>query len=289
MSPEKSPLVSTGWLAERLGTPGLVVVDASWHMPAEKRDAQAEYLARHIPDAVFFDLDSIADRSSGLPHMLPTPGAFAEAVGALGIGDGVQIVVYEAAGLFSAPRVRWTFRVMGAVDVFLLDGGLAKWIAEGRPTESGPVAPPRRIFTPAFDAAAVADVEDVQEALTAGTQLADARSPSRFTGEEADPRPGVRPGHIPGAKNLHYRTLLTPEGRLKGPQELTEAVTAAGVDLDAPVLATCGSGVTATIIALALETLGRDDTRVYDGSWTQWGGREDLPAETGKGTFSGGG
>lgn len=277
------PFVSTAWLAERLGTPGLAIVDASWHMPDAQRDARAEYLAAHIPNAVFFDLDKIADGSSGLPHMLPSPQAFAEAVGALGIGDGMQVVVYEADGLFSSPRVRWTFKVMGAPDVFLLDGGFAKWKAEGRPVETGPVSPPQRTFTPDFDAEAVAAVPDVQAALATGSaQLADARSPSRFKGEEAEPRAGVRPGHMPGARNLHYRALLTPDGRLKGPQELSKAVAESGVTLDEPVIATCGSGVTATIIALALETLGRP-ARVYDGSWTEWGGRHDLPAETGAG------
>lgn len=282
MPTENAPLVSTAWLAERLGTPGLAIVDASWHMPADRRDARAEYLAAHIPGAVFFDLDVIADRSSGLPHTLPTPQAFAAAVGALGIGDGMQIVVYESAGLFSAPRVRWTFRIMGARDVFLLDGGLAKWRAEGLPEESGAAEPPLRVFTPSFDAQAVAGVADVQAALASGSaQLADARSPSRFSGEEADPRPGVRAGHMPGAGNLHYRTLLTPDGRLKSPVELSLVIAERGVTLDRPVIATCGSGVTAAIIALALETLGRPDTKVYDGSWSEWGAREDLPAQSG--------
>lgn len=280
---DKSPaIVSAAWLAERLGTPGLAVVDASWHMPDAGRDARAEYLAAHIPGAVFFDLDAVVDRTSGLPHMLPSPDVFAEAVGALGIGDGARIVVYEAAGLFSAPRIRWMFRVMGAADVAILDGGLAGWRAEGLPVENGPATPSRRVFTPAFDAAAVADAEDVRAALGSGAaRLADARSPSRFTGAEADPRPGVRPGHMPGARNLHYRTLLTPDGSLKTPPELAEAIAAAGLGGEEPVIATCGSGVTAAIVAFALETLGRHRTRIYDGSWAEWGAREDLPAQTG--------
>jgi thiosulfate/3-mercaptopyruvate sulfurtransferase len=278
------PFVSTAWLADRLGAPGLAIVDGSWYLPDEKRDPRAEFLAGHIPGAVFFDLDKIADTSSGLPHMLLSPEAFAEAAGAMGIGDGMQIVVYDGLGLFSAPRVRWTFRVMGAADVFVLEGGMPKWRAEGRPLESGEPRPERRTFTAHYDPAAVATLDDVRAVLGSdAAQIVDARGEARFRGEAPEPRPGVRSGHIPGAFNVPYRSIVGEGGKLRSPEELGAAFTAAGVDIDKPIVATCGSGVTAGIVALALETLGRPGAPVYDGSWSEWGTRNDLPVETGPG------
>ncbi len=234
----ESHLVSTDWLAERLGAPGIAVVDASWHMPDANRNAAEEFRARHIPGAVFFDIDAIADKSTDLPHMLPDPVAFSSAMRKLGIGDGFSIVVYDSHGLFSAPRVWWTFRAFGKRDVSILDGGLPKWLAEGRPIAEGESAPPPRHFTCRLDHALVATRDDVKAASArAGEsgvpQIVDARSAGRFRGEEAEPRPGVRSGRIPGSRNLHWEALLT-DGRLKPPHELAAAFAAAKVDISRP-------------------------------------------------------
>lgn len=273
--------VSTQWLAERLDAPDLVVVDGSWYLPAHKRDAKAEYAERRIPGAVYFDIDAVSDRSVNLPHMLPRPDDFAAAVGALGIGDGQRIVVYDGLGLFSAPRVRWTFKVFGARDVVILDGGFPKWEAEGRPVEHGaPRARAARSFTARLDHAAVADANDVQKALaSSGVQIVDARPAARFRGEEAEPRPGVRSGHMPGALNVPVPEVVA-DGSLKSPEDIAKAFAGAGVDLERPVITSCGSGVTAAILSTALETIGRPARALYDGSWSEWGA-SDRPLATG--------
>lgn len=275
-------LVSTDWLAERLGDPDVVAVDGSWHLPDAGRNGGAEFLERHIPGAVFFDIDAIADISSGLPHMLPPPGFFASEVGGLGIGDGMTIVVYDASGLFAAPRVWWSFRAMGVRKVFVLDGGLPKWLAEGRPTESGPANRAPKGFTPNPDPNAALSADQVATALDAETaQVLDARSAARFRGEAPEPRPGLASGHIPGSLNLPFQEIVK-DGRLVDDKAARRAFEAVGVDLSKPVVTTCGSGVTAAILAFALEGVGSPAEGIYDGSWAEWGagGR---PVATGAG------
>ncbi|RXF74582.1 3-mercaptopyruvate sulfurtransferase [Hansschlegelia zhihuaiae] len=279
-------LVSTDWLADRLGDETVVPVDGSWHLPDAKRDGEAEYLERHIPGAVFFDINAVADTSSGLPHMLPSPELFSDAVGKLGIGDGMTVVAYDGAGLFSAARVWWTFRAMGVGQVFVLDGGFPRWLAEGRPTESGPSARPRKSFTARVDVGAAKSADDVAATLANGSaQVLDARPAARFRGEAPEPRPGLASGHIPGSLNLPSGAIVGPDGRLAEEEELRRAFEAAGVDLSKPVVTTCGSGVTASILALALESVGGKLDGVYDGSWAEWGagGR---PVATGPATKS---
>lgn len=274
----KDPLVSTAWLQDHLNAPDVRVVDGSWHLPTENRDARAEYNQAHIPGAVFFDIDEIADTDSPLPHMLPHPVKFSSWMRKLGLGDGSRIVVYDAKGLFSAARVWWMLRVMGHEDVVVLDGGLPKWIAEGRPIEDLPPPPRERHFTVRFDSALIRELTDVQAIVeNGGEQLLDARPAARFRGEQPEPRPGVRSGHIPGAKSLPWETLLGPDGALLQAGELAERFKSAGVDVARPLVTTCGSGVSAAILALAMARLGHWRTPVYDGSWAEWGGREDLP------------
>ncbi len=276
------PFVTVDWLAERLAAPDIVVVDGSWYLPAMGRDAEAEFCAAHIPGAIRFDIDAVRDEGSALPHMLPSPEAFASRMRQMGIGDGMTVVVYDGMGLFSAPRVRWTLKAFGAREVAVLEGGLPAWVAGGHPVEEGEARPrDRRHFTARLDHSAVANVGDVQRALAGSAQMVDARSAARFAGEEAEPRPGVRPGHMPGALNLHY-AALQENGRLKDEAALREAVARAGIDLDRPVVTTCGSGVTAAIVGIALESLGRPPRSLYDGSWSEWGAREDLPVATGR-------
>jgi len=274
-------LVSTDWLAKRLGSPGLAIVDASWHLPSANRDAHAEFLRQHIPHAVHFDIDAIADKSTNLPHMLPDAVAFSSAARKLGVGDGMKIVVYDSLGLFSAPRVWWTFRVFGARDVAILDGGLPKWLAEGRPVADGPALPQPRHFTARLDHSLVASLDDIRAASEKKTtQILDARSAARFQGDEIEPRPGLRSGHIPGARNLPWTDLLH-EGRLRPREDLEAAFAKAGIDPARPTLTTCGSGVSASILSFALANAGHDIAPVYDGSWSEWGQVSDRPVAIG--------
>ena len=276
------PLVSTDWLAEHLGDPNLVVLDGSWHMPAEGRDAKAEYGAAHIPGAVFFDIDAISDHANPLPHMLPTPQDFATAVRRLGVEAASTIVVYDTVGVFSAPRVWWSFRAMGHAKVFVLDGGLRKWVAEGHPVEAGWREPEHGEFKAHPAPGLLADLAAVRGALEgAETQVVDARSAIRFRGEAPEPREGLRAGHMPGALNVPWSGVVTADGTLAAPAQLMAAFESAGVDPAEAIITTCGSGISASILALALARLGREDVAVYDGSWTEWAGRADTPIVTG--------
>ena len=279
---DPTTLVSTDWLGRHLGDPDLRILDASFYLPDAGRDARAEYEAGHIPGARFFDIDEIADTARAMPHMAPQPEKFIARMRAMGVGDGHQVVVYDGAGMFSAPRVWWTFRLMGKTQVAVLDGGLPKWQAEGRPVEDMPPQMRDRHITVQRQAALVRDVTQVAAASKLGDhEIIDARSPARFRGEEPEPRPGLRAGHIPGSKNVHYATLLDEDGTMKDEAGLRAAFAAGGVDLDKPAITTCGSGVTAAILYLALERLGKSDLSLYDGSWAEWGSYPDLKVATG--------
>lgn len=274
-------LVSTDWLAAHLHDPDLRILDASWHMADTGRDARAEYEAGHIPSARFFDIDDISDHRSDLPHMAPPVEKFMSRLRKLGVGDGHQVVVYDAAGLFSAARVWWLFKLMGKSDIAVLDGGLPKWRAEGREIEDLPPMIRDRHMTVRRQNGLVRDVTQVARAAKLNDhEIVDARSPERFAGKAPEPREGLRAGHIPGAKNLHYRTLLNDDGTLKDDAALRAAFEAAGVDTGKPIITTCGSGITAAILNLALARLGHADHALYDGSWAEWGMYDDLSVAT---------
>jgi thiosulfate/3-mercaptopyruvate sulfurtransferase len=275
-------LVSTDWLAAHLRDPDLRILDGSWYLPEMGRDARAEYAAAHIPGARFFDIDEISDQRSSLPHMAPPPEKFVSRMRAMGVGDGHQVVVYDGMGLFSAARVWWTFRLMGKTDVAVLDGGLPKWRAEGRETEDLPPIPRDRHITVSRQNHLVRDVTQVAHATKLGeAQVVDARPAARFRGEAPEPRPGLRSGHIPGSVNLPFGQLLQADGTMKPVAGLIAAFEAAGVDLARPVITSCGSGVTAAVLSLALELIGHRNHALYDGSWAEWGMYDDLAVAKG--------
>jgi len=279
ISVRADPIVPPIWLSQRLGD--VAVLDATWFMPGDARDAQAMHAAKRIPGARFFGVDEIADHDSGLPHMLPSPAAFEDAMRELGVRDGQAIVVYDAVGLFSAARAWWSLRAMGADHVFVLDGGLPAWEKAGLPIESGPPSPVQRgHFTARYQPQLVSAVARVREVVArGGATMLDARPAARFRGEAAEPRAGLRSGHMPGAKSTPWNGFVTEDGRLKSVEELRGLL--AGVDLDQPLITSCGSGVTAAIVALALARLGYWDASVYDGSWAEWGSLSDTPVVTG--------
>ncbi|MEM7426700.1 MAG: 3-mercaptopyruvate sulfurtransferase [Pseudomonadota bacterium] len=278
-------LVSTEWLEAHMSAPDVVIMDASSHLPTEGRDARAEFLEEHIPGAIFFDLEDLSDTASDLPHMLPPPEKFASRMRKMGVGDGNRVIVYDTKGLFSAARAWWMFRIFGHDDVAILDGGLKKWKAEGRSLDFDEPRPRQeRHFSARFQSTMVSDKDDVRKASQDGNrQVVDARSAPRFAGEEIEPRAGLRSGHIPGSLNVHYARLLNPDGTLRNAEEIAGVFADSGVDPARPVTTTCGSGVTAAILALGLDIIGHKDVVLYDGSWTDWGSDESLPLESGPG------
>ena len=282
MENDPKVLVSTDWLSSRLSDPEIRILDATWYLPNVDRDAKAEYDQSHIPNARFFDIDEVSDHRSDLPHMVPPVEKFMSKVRKLGVGDGHQIVIYDSHGLFSAARVWWLFKVMGQKNVAVLDGGLPKWLREGRTVDSSsPLIRDRHMFVK-YHNEMVKDVTQVSSASKLGDfEILDARSAGRFRGEEPEPRPGLRAGHIPGSKNIFYGDLLNEDGTLKSQDELVEHFKAKAVNLDKPVITSCGSGVTAAIINLALDRIGKTDHALYDGSWTEWGMYPTVPVETG--------
>ncbi|MCF6444883.1 3-mercaptopyruvate sulfurtransferase [Nereida sp. MMG025] len=282
MADDPKSLVSTDWLAAHLKDPDLRILDASWYLPDAGRDARAEYDNAHIPNARFFDIDEVSDHRSDLPHTVPPVEKFMSRMRAMGIGDGHQVVVYDGAGLFSAPRVWWTFKLMGKQDVAVLDGGLPKWVSEGRDVEDLPPVVRDRHMTVSRQNQMVRDVTHVARASKLGDHsIIDARPADRFKGEAPEPREGMRAGHIPGSLNVPFGDLLNDDKTMKSPPQLRAVFEAAGVDLSKPAITTCGSGVTAAVLFLALERIGKTDVSLYDGSWSEWGMFPDLPIETG--------
>ncbi len=282
MSRTTSPfVVSADWLQQRLGTPGLSVIDGSWYLPAQGRDARAEYQAGHIPGAVFFDHDKVVEPGSDLPHTLPSPGLFAQFASSMGVDEHDEIVVYDGPGFFAAPRVWWMLRLMGAGKVRVLDGGFDRWKAEGRPVTAETTKIASCFFEIDCDPSRVVSFDEMRAIVAGGTaQIADARPAGRFAGTEPEPRPGMRGGHMPGARSVPASSL-SRDGSLLPVEELRAALEGAGLDLSRPVVTSCGSGITAAVISLALASVGHDDNRLYDGSWSEWGGRADTPVATG--------
>ncbi len=276
-------LVETDWLQQHLGAPGLIVLDASWTMPGEAKQGYDLFREAHIPGALFFDIDDLSDTSSPYPHMLPSPDKFASRMRKMGVGDGMKVIVYDSKGIFSAPRAWWMFRVMGHEDVAVLNGGLKKWLAEERPVESGPAGlRTQRHFTARKNSELVRDLQDMIGLVESGrSQIVDARSKARFEGHEVELRPVPKLGHMPGARNLPYGTLIAGNGALKPAEELRAAFEGAGINPGKPVITTCGSGVTACILALALAILGNEYTAVYDGSWAEWSAVPSTPVVEG--------
>ena len=282
MADDPKTLVSTQWLSKHLKDPDLRLLDASWYLPAAGRDPRAEYEAAHIPGARFFDIDDISDARSDLPHMAPPVEKFMSRMRAMGVGDGHQVVVYDGAGLMSAARVWWLFKLMGQDNVAVLDGGLPKWVAEGGETEDMPPIPRDRHMTVRLQNQLVRDVTQVAHASKLGDpQIVDARSAARFRGDAPEPREGLRAGHIPKSRNVPYTELLNDDQTMKSPEDCRKVFEAAGVDLKKPAITTCGSGVTAAILSLALERMGKTDHSLYDGSWAEWGAFSTLPVATG--------
>jgi thiosulfate/3-mercaptopyruvate sulfurtransferase len=278
---DPSLLVSTEWLAEHINAPDICIVDASWHLPSENRSPKAEYEKEHIPGAVFFDIDEISDETSGLPHMLPRPEKFASRVRKLGLGDGNRIVVYDTAGLFSAARVWWMFQVMGHTDVAVLDGGLPKWLAEGRPVSDMPPTPRERHFTARQNNFLLRDIGQMMSITqNQKEQVFDARPPGRYTGTDPEPRPDSRPGHMPGSICMPFGSLLNEDKTFKSKDQVRTIFEEAGFDPSRPAVTTCGSGVTAAVVYLGLQLIGHTNLALYDGSWSEWGTRTDTPIET---------
>jgi thiosulfate/3-mercaptopyruvate sulfurtransferase len=276
-------LVSTHWLAENLSNPALRTLDGSWHLPTENRDALAEFQAEHINAAQFFDIDAISERNTDLPHMVPSAEQFAKQVADLGISDSSQVVVYDSHGLFSAARVWWLFRYFGLTNIAVLDGGLPKWKSDGYATTDQTTAPVMGQLSPTVQSGLICNAAQVLDASkTASAQIIDARPPARFKGEAAEPRAGLRAGHMPNAKNVFFKSLLNADGTLKSEADLTAIFKAQGVDLARPVITSCGSGVTASVLALALQKIGHTNHALYDGSWSEWGALYDYPVEQGK-------